>query len=63
MAKRSFNVTGILNNFKSLMAQVYEKGCTHKINKNKDENIYLQADLCQRYEKLLTLNGNNQIGF
>ena len=33
MAERTFNVTSILSNFKSLMEQVYEKACTHKINK------------------------------
>ena len=33
MSERSFNVTSILSNFKSLMKQVYEKACTHKINK------------------------------
>ena len=33
MAERPFNVTSILSNFKSLMEQVYEKACTHKINK------------------------------
>ena len=35
MAERRFNVTSILSNFKSLMEQVYEKACTHKINKKK----------------------------
>ena len=33
MAERPFNVTSILSNFKFLMEQVYEKACTHKINK------------------------------
>ena len=33
MSERPFNVTSILSNFKSLMKQVYEKACTHKINK------------------------------
>ena len=33
MSERPFNVTSILSNFKSLMEQVYEKACTHKINK------------------------------
>ena len=33
MVERPFNVTSILSNFKSLMEQVYEKACTHKINK------------------------------
>ena len=33
MAERPFNVTSILSNFKSLMEQVYEKVCAHKINR------------------------------
>ena len=37
MAERPFNVTSILGNFKSLMDQVYEKACTHKIKKKNDQ--------------------------
>ena len=39
MAERPFNVTSILSNFKSLMKQVYEKACTHKINKKTIKHI------------------------
>ena len=41
MAERPFNLTSILSNFKSLMEQVYEKACTHKINKKKKPIKYL----------------------
>ena len=40
IAKSYFNETSILNNFKSLMDQVYEKGYTRKINKKKDQNFF-----------------------
>ena len=30
------------------MEQVYEKGCTRKSNKKKDQNIYFREDLSQR---------------
>ena len=42
------NITSILNNFKSLITKVYEKGCTHKFNKKIDQNIYFRANLAQR---------------
>ena len=48
IAERSINMISVLNNFKSLITQVYEKGCTHKFNKKIDQNIYFRADLAQR---------------
>ena len=35
VVERPHNITVILNNFKSLIKQVYEKGCTEKINNKK----------------------------
>ena len=33
------------------MEQVYQKGCTHKFNKKKDQNICITADLNQKVGK------------
>ena len=55
MAERPLNITSILNNFKSLIKQVYQKGCTHKSNKKRDQNNYLREEIYQREKKLLTL--------
>ena len=60
---RPLNITSILNNFKSLIKQVYQKGCTHKFNKKNDQNIYFRVDSSQRWRKLLTLKEKNQIDF
>ena len=45
------------------MEQVYEKPCTHKINKKKDENINFSADLSQRQKELLRLKEKTQTDF
>ena len=55
MVERSHNIRGILNNFKSLIKQVYEKGCTEKINNKNDPNSYAKSDLSKTQEKFLTL--------
>ena len=33
------------------MEQVYQKGCTHKFNKKKDQNISIIADLNRKMGK------------
>ena len=63
IAYRPFNITGILNNFKSLIKQVSEKGYTHKFHQKNDQNIYLRADLSQKYEKLLAVTEKKYIDF
>ena len=55
VVERPNNITGILNNFKSLIKQVYEKGCTEKINNKNDPNSYAKPGLSKTQEKLLTL--------
>ena len=60
---RPYNITSILNNFKSLIKQVYQKVCTQKFNKKRDQNIYFTSQLRQRKEKLLTLKQKKQIDF
>ena len=47
IVERSINITSIVNNFKSLITQVYEKRCTHIFNKKIDQNIYFRAYLAQ----------------
>ena len=34
-SKKPLNITSILTNFKSLIKQVDQKGCTHKYNKKR----------------------------
>ena len=63
IAYRHFNITGILNNFKSLVKQVPEKGWTHKFHQKNDQNIYLRVDLSQKYEKLLAVMEKKYIDF
>ena len=48
MAERSFNVASFPKEFKSLMEQVYEKPCAHKINKKEDQSTHFKAELSQR---------------
>ena len=52
-----------LNRFKSLINQVYQKGCTIKLNKKKDKNNYFRAEISQRQENLLSLKHKNQSDF
>ena len=46
-AERPLFITIILNNFKSLIKKVYQKGCTHKFNKKNDEHFF-RAEKSQR---------------
>ena len=48
IVERHLNITSILNNFKSLIKQVYQKGCTHKFNKKSNQNNYLRPAISQR---------------
>ena len=48
IAEIPLNITSILNNFKSLIKLVYQKGCTHKFNKKKDQINYFRAEISQR---------------
>ena len=45
IGERPFNMTSILNKFKSLIKKVYKKGCTPKLNKKKDKNNYFRAEI------------------
>ena len=48
IGERAINITSILNNFKSLFKQVYQKGCTHKFNKKGDQNNGFRPEISQR---------------
>ena len=37
IAGRPFNITIIINSFKSLIKQAYKIGCTYKLNKKEDQ--------------------------
>ena len=62
-AERPFNITSILNNFKSFIKQVYQKEWRQNINKKKEQNNYFRAGISQNVEKVLTLKENKQIDF
>ena len=52
-AERPFNITSILNNFKSFIKQVYQKEWRQNINKKKEQNNYFRAGISQKVEKTL----------
>ena len=54
-AERPFNITSILNNFKSFIKQVYQKEWTQNINKKKGQNNYFRAEISQKQKKQPTL--------
>ena len=62
-AERPLNITNILNNFKSLIKQVYQKEWRQNINNKKEQNNYFRAGINQNVEKVLTLKENKQIDF
>ena len=62
-AERPFNITSILNNFKSFIKQVYQKEWTQNINKKKDQNNYFRTEISQKEEQLLTLKEIKQNDF
>ena len=62
-AERPFNITSILNNFKSFIKQVYKKEWKQNINKKKEQKNYFRAGISQKAEKILTLKENKQTDF
>ena len=63
IAEKPLNITSILNNFKSLVKQVYQKGSSHKFHKKRDQNNCFRAEINQKSEKLLKLKNEKQIDF
>ena len=53
--ERPHNITSILNIFKSLIKQVYQKKYTQKFSEKKDQKVYFTSEISRRKEKLLTL--------
>ena len=45
------------------MKPVYQKGCTHKLNRKKDQKINVRVEIRQRQEKLLTLKPKSRLSF
>ena len=54
-AERLFNITSILNNFKSFIKQVYQKQWKQNINKKKEQYNYFRAGISQKVENVVTL--------
>ena len=48
LAQRSLKITSILKKFKSLIKEVYQKGCTHKFSKKNDQNNYFRTEISER---------------
>ena len=55
IAERPLNITSILNNVKSFIEQVYPIGWTQNINKKRDQNNFLRAEIILKEEKQPTL--------
>ena len=53
----SLNKISVPNSFKSFSKQVDQKESAQNIDKKKNQNNYFRAELSQKYEKILTLNG------
>ena len=62
-AERPLNITSILNNFKCFIKQILEKVWRQNINKKKEQNNYIRAEISQMAEKVLTLKEKTQIYF
>ena len=60
-AERPFNITSILNNFKSFIKQVYQKEWRQNINKKKEQNNCFRTGISQKVEKVLTLKEKKRI--
>ena len=63
IAERPLNITSILNSFKYFIQQVYQKYRTQNINKKKDQNNYIRADISQKEEQLLRVKVKKKIDF
>ena len=61
VAESPLNITSILNNFKSLIEQVYQKLRTQNITKNKDQKNYFEEEIYHRQEELLRLKVQKKI--
>ena len=48
MAQRPFNITSILNSFKSFIKEIYPKKLTSKIKNKKDQNNYFRPQISQK---------------
>ena len=67
-AERPLDITSILNNFKSFIKQVYQKGWTQNIEKKKYQKNYLRAERRKNYLHLkkksrMTFNNGENLVF
>ena len=53
--ERPHDVTRVLNSFKSLIKQIYQKECAQQFNMKKDQNTEVASPLRKTQENLLTL--------
>ena len=53
--ERPHDVTRVLNSFKSLIKQIYQKECAQQFSMKKDQNTEVAAPLHKIQENLLTL--------
>ena len=61
--ERPLNITSILNNFKSFIKHIYQKGWRQNINKKKEQNNYFRAQISQKVEQVPTLKQKRYIVF
>ena len=61
--ERPHDVTRVLNSFKLLIKQIYQKGCAQQFNMKKDQNTEVASPLHKIQENLLTLKQKKQIDF
>ena len=63
IAERPLNIINILNNFQSVIKQVYQKHRTQNINKKNGQSNYFRAETSQKEEQLLRLKVKKKIDF
>ena len=61
IAERLFNITSILNRFKSFIKKVYQNVWRQNINHETEQNNCFRTEISQKEEKVLTLKGKKRI--
>ena len=61
IAESPFNITSVLNNFKSFIKQEYQKLRTQNITKKKDQKSYFGEEISHKEEQLLRLKVKREI--
>ena len=63
VAEKPQNITSTVNNFKSLIKKVYQKGCTQAFNNKKDQNIYFTLIYAKAIKNYLHRNKKSRLTF